>query len=267
MGGVVGAMRFFQTSDGAELAFEDSGRSAVAVLFVHGWQGDRSVWSDVIAALGSDVRTIAVDLRGSGESNAAHGPYTVERFARDLRELIESLGVGPVIVVGHSMGGKVALRLAVDAPEAVRGLVLIAPVAAGNAGFSPKGEAYLRATAGDPLAVRGWLTRTLMDPASAALDRLCTAAARTPRDATLASFESWAHTDYAEEAKRITAPTVVIAAEQDQPELSKRHVAELIPGARHVVLPGAAHYAIVEQPREVADMIRDFISHPSTGSG
>ena len=95
---------------------------------------DRSVWNDVVAELESSVRTHAVDLRGSGAASAVPGPYTLERYAADLRELIESLELGPVVVVGHSMGATVALRLAVDAPEVVRALVLIAPIPAGGSG-------------------------------------------------------------------------------------------------------------------------------------
>jgi pimeloyl-ACP methyl ester carboxylesterase len=246
--------------DGAGLAFHDSGRGGAVVLFVHGWQGDRTVWNDVIAALGPDVRTIAVDLRGSGDSSNAPGPYRLDRFSADLQELIELLDVAPVVVVGHSMGAKVALRLAIDAPHMVRGLALIAPVPATAAGFSEKGNAYLRATAGDPVAVKTWLARTLSSAAEPAmLELLCAAAARTPRDAALESFESWAHTDIAEETKAITVPTVVIAPENDEPERARAKVTELITGARHVVLPAASHYAIVERPSEIAELIRGFL--------
>jgi pimeloyl-ACP methyl ester carboxylesterase len=228
-------------------------------VLVHGWQADRSVWNDVVAELESSTRTHAVDLRGSGAASASPGPYNLERYAADLRELIESLEFGPVIVVGHSMGATVALRLAVDAPEVVGGLVLIAPIPASGAGFSPKGEAYLRATAGDSVAARAWLARTLSDGCDPALlERLCAAAAKTPRNVALESFESWAHADFADKTKAIVVPTVVVAPENDQPEVSKLRVAGLIPGARHFVLPGASHYAIVEQPAAVARVIESF---------
>jgi pimeloyl-ACP methyl ester carboxylesterase len=173
------------------LKYEDRGGGGPAVVFVHGWQADRSVWSEVAAALGPRVRSIAVDLPGFGESNTLPGPFTVERFAEDLRALIETLGAAPAIVVGHSMGGKVASRLAIAAPEVVGGLVLIAPVPLSAAGFSPKGEARLRATAGDPVAVKEWLARTIADPSNEEiLERLCGAAAKASPAVALESYES-----------------------------------------------------------------------------
>ncbi len=230
------------------------------VVFIHGWQGDRTVWDDVVAALGDDVLALTPDLPGSGDANAAFGPFTLERFAAHVREAIQELDAGPAFVVGHSMGATVALRLAVDAPAAVRGLVLITPVPASGAGFSPKGEAYLRATAGDAANAKRWLARTLCEPEDGAnLERLCASAAKTPRAAALESFASWAHAGFAEETRAIAAPTLVIAAEHDSPETSTSNVAALIPNARCIVLPNAAHYAIVERPNEIASLIRGFV--------
>lgn len=249
----------FHVADGAELAYEERGAGLPAVLFVHGWQADRSVWHEVIETLGADVRAIAVDLRGAGESRNASGPFTLERFAADLRELAESLQLGPVILVGHSMGGTVALRFALDAPELVRGLVLISPVPASGGGYSAKGEAYLRATAGDADAARKWLARTFAGtPADAVLDRVCAAAGRADREASLESFESWAHADFAEATRSITVPVVVIAPEHDVPEVYERKVAALIPNARYVVLPESGHYAILERPREIGTLIGEL---------
>jgi len=210
----------------------------------------------VIAALGDGVRAIAIDQRGNGESRAAHGPYRLERIAADVGELIAQLGLEGAVVVGHSMGATVALRLAVDAPERVRGLVLIAPVPASGGGFSEKGEAFLRSTAGNPVAARNWLARTFAGtPDEAKLERVCAIAAKNDRDATLASFESWAHADFAGATKSIGVPVLVIAPEHDRPEVAEAKVSALIPNAQHVVLPEAGHYAQLEKPREIAQLI------------
>jgi len=248
--------RWFRVSDGAEIGYVEQGSGTARLLFVHGWQGDHTVWSDVISALGPGMRSVAVDLRGSGVSNGAPGPYNLERFAADLRELIDALDIGPVVVVGHSMGATVALRLAVDAPELVSGLILIAPVPAGSAGFSPKGADYLRATAGDPAAARKWLSAMFAGEADAAvLLRLCDAAGKTPRDAALESFESWSNADFAEATRTISAPAIVVGPERDNPDVYQRKVAALLPNARFVVLPDCGHYAIVERPGEIAKLI------------
>jgi 3-oxoadipate enol-lactonase len=241
------------------LAFVEEGSGDARLLFVHGWQADHSVWTDVIAELGSGTRSVAVDLRGSGASAGARGPYNLERFAADLCELIEALGIGPLVVVGHSMGATVALRLAVDAPELVSGLMLVAPVPAGGAGFSPKGADYLRATAGDRAAARKWLSAMFAGETDVALlQRLCDAAGKTPRDAALESFESWANADFAEATRTISAPALVVAPERDNPATYQRKVAALLPNVRFVEQPDSGHYAIVERPGEIAALIGDL---------
>jgi pimeloyl-ACP methyl ester carboxylesterase len=253
-------MHFVRASDGARLAFSDAGSGAVTLLLVHGWQADHSVWQDIVAALGAGVRTLAVDLRGSGASRGAPGPYRLERFAADLRDLIDTLALGPVVVVGHSMGATIALRFAVDAPQATLGLVLIAPVPAGGAGFSPKGAAYLRATAGDPVAAKNWLARTLAGtPDDATLERIHSAAVRTAPEVSLESFDSWAYADFAEATRTITVPALVIAPVYDAPDAADRKVAALLRNAEYVVLPETAHYAIVEQPAAIAALVRNFV--------
>lgn len=249
-------MKRFRASDGAELAYSDSGSGTPAFVFVHGWQGDRAVWRGVVTALGPQVRAITVDQRGSGDSSGACGPYHVERLAADLHDLVTGLGIASVVIVGHSMGGTVALRFAVDYPEATRGLILIAPVPASGGGFSERRVEYLRATAGDPIAVRAWLARTLSaehDPAT--LDRLCAAAALTPREAALGSFESWGFANFADATRRIEAPALVIAPEHDAAEAVERNVAALLPNSEYALLPNGAHYAIVEQPQQIAELI------------
>ncbi len=253
-------MNRFRASDGAGLAFSDTGSGAPALVFVHGWQADGSVWRGVIDALGPSMRSVTVDLRGSGASANAPGPYALERHAADLRDLIAALRVGPAVVVGHSMGATAALRLALDAPQSVRALVLVAPVPASGGGYSPKGEAFLRSTAGDGAARRRWLSRTLASPPDeAALERLCAIADATPRAAALESFESWAFACFADATRAIRAPALVIAPEHDAPDDARARVAGLLPNARFAVLPDSAHYAIVERSAEIAALIRDFV--------
>jgi pimeloyl-ACP methyl ester carboxylesterase len=253
-------MQRFRASDGGEFAYVEQGSGNARLLFVHGWQADHTVWNDVIGELAPDTKSVAVDLRGSGASARARGPHSLERFAADLRELIEALGSGPLVVVGHSMGATVALRLAVDAPDLVSGLILIAPVPAGGAGFSPKGADYLRATAGNPIAARKWLSAMFAEaPADGVLQRLCEAAGKAPRDAALESFESWANADFADATRAISAPAIVVAPERDNPEMYQRKVAAMLPNARFVELPDCGHYAIVERPGEIAALIGDMV--------
>jgi pimeloyl-ACP methyl ester carboxylesterase len=92
----------------------------------------------------------------------------------------------------------------------------------------------------------------------AILQQLCDAAGKTPRDAALESFESWANADFAEATRTISAPAIVIAPERDNPEMYQRKVAALLPNSRFVELPDCGHYAILERPGEIATLIGDM---------
>jgi pimeloyl-ACP methyl ester carboxylesterase len=112
---------------GARVALRRTG-DGPPVLLVHGQPGGLGDWEAVRAALGSDAETVAYDRPGYGGTDAAAGGLT--RNADLAAELIETLGLGPAVVVGHSWGGGVALALARRRPGLVRGLVLAASVGA-----------------------------------------------------------------------------------------------------------------------------------------
>jgi 3-oxoadipate enol-lactonase len=255
-------MANFLTADGAELYYTDRGnRGDVPLLFVHGWLGAASIWEPVIERLEKRHRTLAVDLRGFGASNAAPGPYGIETLSDDLSALIAAADLDPLVVIGHSMGAKVAQRFAIDRPEATLGLVLIAPVTAGPANFSGKTEAFFRSIPGNPEASTRWLASLTREPLPPEERRILgAAAAAASRDAALANFDAWTTLDFLEEAATIDTPTLVIASDGDHPEFAREHVAALIAGSRLEILANSGHYAPLEQPQILAGLIERFIA-------
>jgi pimeloyl-ACP methyl ester carboxylesterase len=117
-----------EAAPGVELAYEERGSGAPVVL-VHGTGATRGFWTETLAALGDDVRALAYDRRGYGDSGAPEGytATTVGEHADDLAALIGVLGDGPAVVCGHSFGAIVALDLLLHQPELVRAAVLIDP--------------------------------------------------------------------------------------------------------------------------------------------
>jgi pimeloyl-ACP methyl ester carboxylesterase len=110
-----------------QLFFTDDGGGDPPVLLVHGYTCDSHDWSWQIPHFVEKHRVIAVDLRGHGRSSAPPQGYTAERFAADLAALLKSLGVPPVVAMGHSLGGPVVSALAVEHPDLVAGLVCVDP--------------------------------------------------------------------------------------------------------------------------------------------
>ncbi len=257
-------METYRASDGAALAFDDRGpRGTIPLLFVHGWRADHTIWEPLIERLSPRYRTIAVDLRGTGASRGAPGPYTLEAFSNDLSDLVTALDLDPLVSVAHSMGGALALRFAIDNPEAVEGEILVAPIPASGPHFKPAIEDFLRATVGDPDKTALWLTRlTRVEQDPEMRELLRAAAAAAPPPVALAMLEDWLRLDFAAEAATIETPTLVVVPEHDPPmtpAYMREFVSDLIEGSRLEVVAGAGHYLPLEMPRELARIVEAFL--------
>src|SRR5262245_6983189 len=112
---------------GIKLAYEDRGAGKPAFVFVHGWTCDRSFFAPQAAYFARRHRVVSVDRRGHGESDKPQGPYTRAQDAADIAYVIEHLGLGPVVAVGHSQGGLTVLQLAADYPDRVAAIVMVDP--------------------------------------------------------------------------------------------------------------------------------------------
>jgi pimeloyl-ACP methyl ester carboxylesterase len=110
-----------------EIAYDDVGTGARPLVLVHGFTGHRRDFETQLPGLAELGRTLAPDLRGHGETGRAADPdrYTLEQLVRDAAEFLDALGIARCDLLGHSLGGMVALRLALRAPERVASLVLM----------------------------------------------------------------------------------------------------------------------------------------------
>ena len=112
--------------DGVGLAYDDVGRrDGVPLVFIHGWTANRHRWDEQLAHFAGRYRVISLDLRGHGDSDLTPHPYTIGGLAREVLALLDGLGVYRFVAVGHSMGGMIALTLALEHPERVERLVVV----------------------------------------------------------------------------------------------------------------------------------------------
>jgi pimeloyl-ACP methyl ester carboxylesterase len=117
-------------SGDATLHVEDVGDGTPALVFLHYWGGTSRTWHPVIERLSDSVRCVALDQRGWGQSSAPATGYATGDLAGDAHAVTSALGLTDYILVGHSMGGKVAQLLASQRPDGLRGVVLVAPAPA-----------------------------------------------------------------------------------------------------------------------------------------
>ena len=106
--------------------YEESGEGE-AIVFLHGFTGSNKDWVNQVNLISDQYRTISVDHRGHGKSDAPIGEefYSIKTFAGDVYAMLQQLGISKCCLVGHSMGGFMSLQLVLDHPEIVKGLVLV----------------------------------------------------------------------------------------------------------------------------------------------
>lgn len=258
---------------GGELYYEAEG-DGVPVVLVHGLALDARMWDDQVPALKDIARVVRYDVRGFGRST--RDADTSYSHADDLWRLLDHLELDKPVLVGLSMGGRVVVEATLAAPERVRALVLLDAVLDGVAwdadsarGMRAIGEG-LRA-GGLEAAKAAWLRHEFF-----------VSAQRTPdlarRLAEMVGDYSGVHwTSPDPHAPRpnsiellaaIPTPTTVVTGELDVPcfhEMS--HVlADRIPGARKLTVPGVGHMVNMEAPEAVNALLRELVLETQAGA-
>jgi len=257
--------------NGVELAVEDSGEGGSTVLFSHGLLYSLRMWDAQIAALRSRFRCVAYDHRGQGESEAATTGLDMDTLADDAVALIESLRLPPVHLVGMSMGGFVAMRVAARRPELVRSLVLVdtsaGPEPAENIPRYRRLEWVARWFGTWPVAGR---VEAIMHGASARRDPARAADLRAWRERLIRAdavvmnraVEGVLTRESAVALlPRIRCPTLVMVGEEDVATVPARseELAAGIAGARLVRIPRAGHMSPIDAPEAVTAELGTFL--------
>src|SRR5262249_842799 len=112
-----------RAADGLSIAYDVRGKGDTALVFLHGWCGDREAWRFQLDAFAGDYRVVAIDLGGHGESGKNREQWSVTGLAGDVEAVVKALDLKRVVLVGHSMGGPVALATAKRLPGVVVGVV------------------------------------------------------------------------------------------------------------------------------------------------
>ncbi len=256
------------TVNGVNLAVEVQG-DGPAVLFVHGYPFDRTIWRDQIDSL-EGYRRIAPDLRGMGQSDAPDLGYGMGIYADDLAALLDALGVNEVVLCGLSMGGYVIFEFLRRWRHRVRALILVDTRAEADSteGRRARDTAAALARESGAAAVGESMLPKVLAPGSEIrapelVDRLRRVMAATPVAGMMGALAAMRdrHDSTGLLPTLAGLPTLVLVGEEDTltPPDAARRMATLIPGARLVVIPGAAHVPPLERPSETTAEIREFL--------
>jgi 3-oxoadipate enol-lactonase len=263
------------TVKGNEYFYDEKG-SGSPVVFAHGLTFDRHMWDHQVETLSSRYRCIAYDLLGHGGSSVSQGEYSLEDEAENLHALLGEWDASPAHLAGLSMGGMVAIRLAVAHPEDVRSLALLDTSAEEEeAERRPQYEALAAAArAQGPGAVVGAVIPIMfsqrfvqsqpekVDAYKRDFDGLHTEALE------LATKAVARRTSVLSRMAGIRVPTLVIVGGEDAattPDHSQR-IVERIAGARLETIAGAGHMTPVEQPERISQLLSEFLADVDSAS-
>lgn len=260
----------FITVDGVRLHYLDGGAltgDRPPVLLLHGFGASTTSWQHTMPALASHERVLALDLPGHGYSErVTTSTYTMRRTADLVAGFLTALDIGRVVVVGNSMGGAVALQLAISHPRRVARLVVV-DAAIGSADTrrppaglmrlltaGPLGRALVYYTFGNPAFARRGLALSYADPTrltDRAFNRyLAPLRVRGTARALVAMTTSPPDSDLPHRLATITAPTLILWGANDRliPLATGERLRDLIPGSRLTILPGCGHLPQEECP-------------------
>jgi pimeloyl-ACP methyl ester carboxylesterase len=279
------ASRFLRDENGAAIHFRDEGRrDGYPVVLLHGSNASLHAWESWVALLGDEYRIVTLDLPGHGlTGRVPDDDYSMPAFIDTVVAVADDLGLEQFVLGGHSMGGGVTWRFALEHPERVSAMILVDAVglwswreagpprgSSSPLAFRLLGQDWFRSVAGylDPkLLVRQGLRASFHDPTlvdDAMIARYRDLALREgSRTAILARFGSFrAAAGSAEpDLSVLDQPTLLLWGEHDTltpPDIGERFV-EVLPNASLIVYPEAGHIPMEEVPERSAEDARAFL--------
>lgn len=254
--------------NGINIDYRDEG-SGSAVIFIHAFPLNQSMWDEQVDALKRSHRTITLDLRGFGRSDVPDGAVSMDHMASDLRALMTKIGIESAVIVGFSMGGYISLAFYRHYPEQVRALVLADTRASADneEGRERRMRSAERAERDGAKAIADDMLPLLLAPATIEKSPESVARVRamiesnSPKGIAAAQRAMAARADSTALIERMNVPVMVIVGSEDS--LTKvdesKGMRDKIPGSRLSILEGAGHLSNIERPGEFNSALLDFL--------
>ena len=261
--------------DARPVAWREAGPAGgELVVLLHGLGGSRIAWEPQLASLAAaGYRVAAWDMPGYGAS-APPPQWTFEALAGAAASWIDGFGAGPAHVVGLSMGGMIALHLALAEPALTRSLVLCDTSPAFGFDGTTTADVWVEArlapirSGATPASIAAGVFGSIMAPGATAVEEATEAMARIDTDAFEAAVRCLPSHDVRGRLAEITAPTLVVVGELDRetPPNYARHLADGIAASRYVEIAGAGHISNLERPVQFNAALLDFLAAVGDGA-
>lgn len=247
------------------LNYIDVGKGEITLVFLHYFGGSSNSWSEVIGELSHKFRCIAIDLPGFGNSQRKTNRLSVSYCSNEVARVIHSLKLKQYVLIGHSMGGKIALSFAAMQPSGLTSLVLVAPSAPTPEPMADIERMQLLNAFGDKCALETSVNNITAQPLSNSDIE------NTVNDNLRASYTSWhwwteegSREDISSQMSTIRVPVLVISGAAD-PKFSTHFLHEemvkYFSTAAFTEIPNAGHLLPIETPLKLAQAIAEFTEY------
>lgn len=251
----------FAAVDGAKVHYTNYGKGDTALVFVHGWACDETVWQEQAVGLAGKIRVITIDLPGHGQSDKPHLAYTMDFYARATEAVLRDANVSSAILVGHSNGTPVVRQFYRQFPAKVRALVIA------EGGLRPFVDASSMEKFIAPLRGENYqeevgkfidgMTKPIKE--GKLRERIKVLMLRTPQYVAVSEFESTADAALWKQDK-IDIPALMILAKQPVWTAEYEQFARsLIPNVDYQVWENVSHFVMMEKPREFNEALTRFL--------
>lgn len=252
----------FAQLDGVRIHYTNYGTGEMALLFVHGWSSDETVWKKQAPELARSIRVMTVDLPGHGQSDQPELAYTMDYYARALDAVLRDAGVKKAVLVGHSNGTPVVRQFYRRYPQEVSALVIV------DGSLRPLGEAAAMEKFIAPLRAPNYaenagkfidqITAPMKDPAARAA--LKSMMLRTPQRVAVSEMEGildpalW-------KTEKIEVPVLMVLAKSPfwTPEY-QTFVEGFIPRLQYETFDGVSHFLMLDKPGEFNQVLLAFLA-------
>jgi pimeloyl-ACP methyl ester carboxylesterase len=248
------------TRDGVTLRYVEAGSGDPPLLFVHGWTCNHTHWRDQLPHFAKKHRVVALDLRGHGKSDAPDQDYGIDGFVGDVAWFIRELGLQKPVIIGHSMGGVIAMNLARRHPDLARAIVMvdspITPLPEATRAIAEPLFAGLRSPAYASVA-EGFARMSFFNASSPPelVNELVSGMSTAPQRLMYTALDNTIAPEN-QQPGPIPVPALFIRAATQfasEDDLRSRY-----PGLGVITVP-AAHFVQLEQPAATNNIISDFL--------
>jgi 3-oxoadipate enol-lactonase len=238
------------------------------LVFSNSLATDHTMWDDEAAHLARRFRLLRFDTRGHGRSGASPAPYALGELAADLTSLMDQVGVTRPIVIGLSLGGMMAMDLALSRPEKLRGIVVCAARGDVPPGFAEMWQERIAIARTQGMAaligstLERWFTADVLAAQAPYLASVAAMITATSVEGYAGCAQALLGLDYVRRLAGVKLPALFIAGANDiaAPAAHMRMMSGLVAGARFVELAPAGHLVNLQQPAAFRAALEDFLA-------